>query len=108
VDHHRHPASVGQAKQPLIPACIDVAPPFTLAGEPGEPGQEFIGECAGIVFVRVLPIKIVVRTRWCNVRSGWLIALPRCIRYCKERRRDCDKIACPDRSSTARRDRLTT
>jgi hypothetical protein len=59
-ENHRHPASVGQAKQPLIPACVSIAPAFTVAGKLGEPGQEFISERSSIVVFSVLPAKIMV------------------------------------------------
>jgi len=59
-ENHRHPASVGQAKQPLIPACVGITPPFTVAGEVGEPSHEFFGERSGIVVFSVLPAKIMV------------------------------------------------
>jgi hypothetical protein len=57
-DDYRHPAALCQAKQPLIPACVSVTPPFALPGNISEPGQEFVGERSGIVFVGVMPIEI--------------------------------------------------
>jgi hypothetical protein len=61
-DDYRHPAALCQAKQPLIPARVSVTPSFALPTNLGEAGQEFIGERSSIVVIRVLPIKVVVRT----------------------------------------------
>src|SRR5437899_8377573 len=106
-ENHRHPALVGQAKQSLIPARIGVTPPFALAAKLGGPGQEFIGERSGVVFFSVMPAKIMVLLTGgvARVQAGRLHFAEARI---AKKGRDCDRRACLDRSSSARRYRLAT